>query len=241
MFDRDFRGDGMGMTIRTGDRAVIEAQAVNVIGRFDRRRARFAPQPSLQDGQWYIVHGDPRMVAKRLRQLDDMGEPLPVELFVPMERVTTGSGARKRSLDLPLFGSYFFARMDLDHGVDVVDGRCDRSRESAAGRRLESFKLIDGVAGFLGVDAAGWPRPFAQMIFFQQLLASPIVERKVNPIKVGTAIKMLTGPFIGFDGIVSSVLGRLDKNQRVAILVSIFGRPVRVEVPTRHIEVTQSG
>ena len=222
----------MGMAIRsTQDIDAARAMANASL----RGSGRPLPSVSTDDnvGQWYIVHGAPIAVERRLLQFADMGDPWPVQLFIPKERITTGSGRMKRVRDLPLFGNYFFANLDLT--------RTDRESESASGILLDSFKSIDGVSGFLGKDASGWPRPFDHMEIFRRLLRTPVVERKAAPITVGMAVRILVGPFAGRDGVVEEVLGCLDKNQRVAILQSIFGRSTRLELPVDHVEMAQSG
>ena len=196
-----------------------------------RKRAALRAPPSI-DGQWYVIRGAPRIAIKRLDELQDLGDAPPIELFCPKERVEVkaGRGALKRWRELPLFGPYFFGRVDLS--------RANRAAESAAGKRLAAIKAMDGVGGFLGLDAGGWPRAIDDVKTFQQLYANPVIARKANDLSVGDVIKVMRGPFAGHEGEVIRMLGRLDIKQRVVILLRILGGSVPTEFKIDQVETT---
>jgi len=220
------------MTIRRDDTAgrLDMAAAIAAIEAAERRRspvfAGMSDPPA--DAGWHIVHGAPLVARNRIADLRDKGIAPPVRLFVPMERVAVslGRGRRQRVRDLPLFGPYFFAQMDL--------ARDSREAESLAALRLAAFKTVDGVGRFVGVDANGWPRAI-DMRGFQQVFDAPVVERKGPTISVGDAVKMLSGAFAGLEGNVCRVLGRLDRKQRVVVMLRMFGGSSPTEVPLDHV------
>jgi transcription antitermination factor NusG len=206
------------------------ARLIEIINDHAAHRAqRAAPTSNL--AQWFVAYGQPRVAIARLKELRIVGDAPQVEIYCPMERVDvrSGRGSKRRMRDLPLFGAYMFARFDLT--------RSTQATESDAGLRLAAVKAIDGVSGFLGKTADGWPRAMPDTRFFQQLLATPIIVRETASLKANDVVRVLRGPLAGHDGIVQRCLGRLDTKQRVVILLSMLGAPVPVELSTGDVEI----
>jgi transcription antitermination factor NusG len=176
------------------------------------------------DGDWFVVEGNPRRALWRLVETRRDGAAPPVDMLCPVERREgrTGLGRRRhrRIIETPLFGSYFFLRAS---GL-VGDGAL-----------RESVLALDGVAGFVGVDPDGWPRPVRDARF-QQLFLDPVVERKTAPILIGERVRVAAGPFMGMEAPVHRLLGGLDAGARIVLLVSIMGGPVPVTLQTGQIE-----
>ena len=181
--------------------------------------------------QWYVAAGRPYEARRRLAQLASMGVGLPVDLFIPVERTTVnlGRGRRQAYRDTPLFGPYFFVGMDLS--------RRDAVSESLAGKRLAAFRAIDGVHGFLGNNASGWPRPVTDDRMFMDLRQAPVVQRETPRVRRGDLVRVTNGALAGHVGPVAVLLGRLDSRQRVRVLLAMLGGSVPVEVSTDHVEI----
>lgn len=206
-----------------GQKQLLRALAAERAG-LASRRPWFDLRGECPDGDWFVVTGRPREALLRLARLREARMAPPVDLLCPVERHEgrTGRGGRKRRrvIETPLFGSYFFLRA---------------AGLAGDGALRESVLELDGVAGFVGVDPDGWPRAVRDARF-QQLFLDPVVERKTAPILIGERVRVAAGPFAGMEAPVHRLLGGLDEAARIVLLVSILGGPVPVTLQTGQIE-----
>jgi transcriptional antiterminator RfaH len=145
-----------------------------------------------------------------------------------VERLVTLNGAetfapripctRKRNGDKPLFPGYVFARLDLPSGI------WGRLRHLAGVRSL--------------VEIGGGPAPVDDGIV-------ALIRRKtdawtVDPIRLepGDRVRVLSGSFADLEGLFCETLSG---DQRVAILIDMMRREVRVELSADQVERVNQG
>jgi transcriptional antiterminator NusG len=183
--------------------------------------SRAEPSPYERPGRWYVVHtyaGYENKVksnlASRVRSM--AVEDRIFEVVIPMEDVIEFKNGRKVVVQKKVFPGYLLVRMDLDdHAWYVV-------------------RNTPGVTGFVGSGAK--PTPLSRREV-EDILGTgekeeggPQGEKKVRPrleYEVGEQVRVVTGPFADFNGVISEI--DVDRS-KLKVLVNIFGRETPVEL-----------
>jgi transcription termination/antitermination protein NusG len=180
------------------------------------------PEPSPYDrpGQWYVVHtyaGYENKVkqnlASRVRSMNV--EERIFEVVIPMEDVIEFKGGRKVVVQKKVFPGYLLVRMDLDDDSWYV------------------VRNTPGVTGFVGSGAK--PTPLTRKEVEEILGVKPVGPGGAPPkaarprleFEVGEQVRVVTGPFAEFNGVISEI--DVDRS-KVKVLVNIFGRETPVEL-----------
>jgi len=180
--------------------------------------------------EWYAVHtyvGQEDRVEGHLMERAKKLGMLRTKIFQvlqPTEKaVELQDGGKKVEVERKLFPGYVFVQMDVED-------------DDAPGELGESWEVVRGTNGVTGfVGTATRPVPLSQDEV-QRLLASvgvaaqaaeePAPKVKVD-LKPGDMVRVTSGPFADFSGVVSEVNAAQAK---VKVLVSIFGRETPVEL-----------
>ncbi len=184
----------------------------------DEESAASEPSPYDRPGGWFVVHtyaGYENKVkqnlASRVRSMNV--EERIFEVVIPMEDVIEFKGGRKVVAQKKLFPGYLYVRMDLDDDSWYV------------------VRNTPGVTGFVGNGAR--PTPLSRKEVEGVLgvgKEEPGVEKKVRPrldFEVGEQVRVITGPFADFNGVISDIdIAR----SKLTVLVNIFGRETPVEL-----------
>ncbi|HWS45414.1 MAG TPA: transcription termination/antitermination protein NusG [Acidimicrobiia bacterium] len=181
---------------------------------------RSEPSPFDRAGRWYVVHtyaGYENKVksnlASRVRSM--AVEDRIFEVVIPMEDVIEFKNGRKVVVQKKVFPGYLLVRMDLDdHAWYVV-------------------RNTPGVTGFVGSGAKPTPlsrREVEDILGTGVKEEGPAGEKKVRPrleYEVGEQVRVVTGPFADFNGLISEI--DVDRS-KLKVLVNIFGRETPVEL-----------
>ena len=184
------------------------ASAVAAVSPFDR------------SGRWYVVHtyaGYENKVksnlASRVRSM--AVEDRIFEVVIPMEDVIEFKNGRKVVVQKKVFPGYLLVRMGLDdHAWYVV-------------------RNTPGVTGFVGSGAKPTPlsrKEVEDILGTGVTEVGPQAEKKVRPrleYEVGEQVRVVTGPFADFNGVISEI--DVDRS-KLKVLVNIFGRETPVEL-----------
>jgi len=167
--------------------------------------------------KWYVLHtysGYENKVRQNLLQrIETMGlEDKVFKIEIPTETVTEiKEGGRRVEAEKKVLPGYVLVRMELDN-------------ESWA-----AVRNTPGVTGFVG--SQGKPEALTRDEYNKIMgvgKVRPGVPKKTSTsIEVGQTVKVVSGPFIDFDGTVAEVMPEAGK---VRVLVSIFGRETPVEL-----------
>ena len=133
------------------------------------------------------------------------------EVFVPFEKIIEVRNNKKRIKEKMFFPGYILIKMNLSANTKYI------------------VENTPGVLSFVGPKGKA-PVPLRsneiKRIFGE-------VERKEGleiievPFKKGDSIRVISGPFIDFGGLVESVN---EDKQKLKVKVSIFGRPTPIEL-----------
>jgi transcriptional antiterminator NusG len=166
--------------------------------------------------RWYVIHTYSGYENKVKRDLEHRIEAMGVsdrvvDIQIPTEEVTeVKEGGQSTTKETKVFPGYVLVRMEMDdHTWSVV-------RET------------QNVTGFLGVD--GKPVPLTRAEYDKIMHRSEPGEkpkRVAVDIEVGQAVKIIDGPFKGFDGTVASIDPDTGK---INVTLVVFNRETTIEL-----------
>jgi len=178
--------------------------------------------------KWYFVRcqsGREDSIAKNvLTRLKMAGvQDLVPQVLVPFERVTDLKNGKKRSKNKKLYPGYLMVQADLD---DNEDPRVMKARDTLRG--------IDGLRDFVGTRDGATPLTDTEV----QSILSRMSDSESRPqvtigLHKGDMVKIKSGAFDGFDGVVDEVN---PEKGTVKVIVTIFGRPTPVELEYWEVE-----
>jgi transcriptional antiterminator NusG len=170
---------------------------------------------------WYVVHTyagfEGRVKTSILEQAVQMGMQDQIgQVLVPTEDVIEIKDGKKRTSTRKFFPGYVLVEMAM-------------SPET-----WEMIKKTPKVTGFVGGGAEPIPlMPEEVETLLKQIDTGTAVTRQKEEFNKGDNIRIIDGPFLGFNGMVDDV----DQERgRVKALVSIFGRGTPVELGFHQIE-----
>jgi transcription termination/antitermination protein NusG len=185
-----------------------------------------APKPASPydlPGDWYVIHsysGYENKVKANLEtriQSMHMGDRI-FEVHIPMEDVVEFKAGKKVTVPKKVFPGYILVRMTLD----------DDS--------WYAVRNTPGVTGFVAGNAQK-PTPLSRREV-ERFLGVQEEEEKAKPRfkpewEVGEQVRVVTGPFADFNGVIEDM--NVDQ-QKVVVLVNIFGRDTPVELGFEDIQ-----
>ena len=167
--------------------------------------------------KWYVLHtysGYENKVKKNLQQrIESMGlENKIFRIEIPTETVTEiKEGGKRVESEKKVLPGYVLVRMELDP------------------QSWAAVRNTPGVTGFVG--SQGNPEPLTRDEFNKIMgVGKPrqgTPKKTSTSIEVGQTVKVVSGPFVDFDGTVAEVMPEAGK---VRVMVSIFGRETPVEL-----------
>ena len=174
--------------------------------------------------RWYIIHAYSGFENKVRDQILSEAErldltPLVEAIEVPMEEVTEVRRGKKVKAERKFFPGYVLAKLTMTDDV------------------YHLVKNTPKVSGFLGNN--GKPQPIseaeaARILNTKEELEAAPKKRVTVDYEIGDQIKVLSGPFASFNGIVEEL--DFDKS-RVKVSVSIFGRATPVDLDFEEVEL----
>lgn len=141
------------------------------------------------------------------------------QVLVPTEKVVQIRDGKKISKDKVYFPGYVMIEANL------------------AGEVTHIIKSITGVIGFLGEVKNGDPVPL-RMSEVNRMLGK-VDELAINidtqsiPFKIGETVKVIDGPFNGFNGTIDKIN---DEKRKLEVMVKIFGRKTPLELGFMQVE-----
>ncbi|HEX2369192.1 MAG TPA: transcription termination/antitermination protein NusG [Acidimicrobiia bacterium] len=168
------------------------------------------------EGGWYVIHSysgyENKVKANLETRIRSMHmEDRIFEVVIPLEPVVEFKGGRKVTVMKKVFPGYILVRMVLD----------DDS--------WYAVRNTPGVTGFVGGGSK--PSPLSRREV-ERFLGVEKKEVKKEPRykpewEVGETVRVVTGPFADFNGVIESI--NVDQS-KVVVLVNIFGRDTPVEL-----------
>jgi len=165
--------------------------------------------------RWYsvsVLSNFEKKIAEQIRHaVEEAGlEDEIEEVLVPTEEVIEIRRNKKVPTERRFMPGYVLVRMEMtDQGYHLINN-------------------INRVTGFLGAQGKPMPmRDHEVNAILNRVEEGEAAPRTLISFEVGEKVKVTDGPFEGFDGMVEDVD---DDNQRLKVMVSIFGRATPVEL-----------
>jgi transcriptional antiterminator NusG len=149
------------------------------------------------------------------------------EIIVPVERYTTMVGGKRQTRTRKMFPGYIVANVEFNDRILVL------------------FRETSGVGDFVGAGPNRAPQPMpakeVERILIGQKGAAAgekLVEQIKIPFEKGDRVRVRDGTFVGMEGEVKEILEPKDSKEapRIRVELTIFGRPVPVEVEAWQVE-----
>jgi transcriptional antiterminator NusG len=141
------------------------------------------------------------------------------EVLVPTEKVIQIRNGKKVNKERNYFPGYIMIKANLSGEVPHI------------------IRSITNVIGFLGETKGGEPVPLRKAEVNRMLgkvdELSVQTENVVIPFKIGETIKVIDGPFNGFNGSIEKVN---EEKRKLEVMVKIFGRKTPLELSYMHVE-----
>lgn len=141
------------------------------------------------------------------------------EVLVPTEKVIQIRNGKKVNKERVYFPGYVMVKANI------------------AGEVTHVIKSITGVIGFLGETKGGDPVPLRQSEVNRML--GKVDELSVKndnvaiPFTLGETVKVIDGPFNGFNGSVEKIN---EEKRKLEVMVKIFGRKTPLELSYMQVE-----
>jgi len=142
------------------------------------------------------------------------------QVLVPTERVIQIRNGKKVHKEKVFFPGYIMIQANLSGEVPHI------------------IKSITNVIGFLGETKGGDPVPLRQSEVNRMLgkVDELSVEADANvaiPFTKGETVKVIDGPFNGFDGTIENIN---EEKRKLEVMVKIFGRKTPLELSYMQVE-----
>jgi transcriptional antiterminator RfaH len=161
--------------------------------------------------RWYVVRTKPRHEQIALRNLLNQG----YEAWLPMHTARRHRAGRWQIVRGPLFPCYAFAR--LGH----------------VGQGIAPIRSTLGVVGLVrfGEQPATMPQSVVDDLHALEVCLAESADHPVVPFQPGAAVRIVSGPFAGLEGIVSRTA-----KERVGVLLELLGREQNVDFDSRALD-----
>ncbi|HZQ17952.1 MAG TPA: UpxY family transcription antiterminator [Terriglobales bacterium] len=154
------------------------------------------------DPAWYAAYTCARHEKRVAQQLKDRG----IEYFLPLYRSVRRWKDRKKELELVLFPSYVFVRIELIARLQVLQ--------------------LPGVVRFVAFDGRPAVLPGTDIEALRNGLSHNVIAEHHPFLNVGRRVKVVYGPLSGAEGI----LVRRKSESRLVISIEAIMRSIAVEI-----------
>ncbi|QRM89589.1 MULTISPECIES: transcription termination/antitermination protein NusG [Lacinutrix] len=142
------------------------------------------------------------------------------QVLVPTEKVIQIRNGKKVSKEKVYFPGYIMVQANLSGEIPHI------------------IKSVTNVIGFLGETKGGEPVPLRQSEVNRMLgkVDELEVDTDVNvaiPFTIGETVKVIDGPFNGFDGSIEKIN---EEKRKLEVMVKIFGRKTPLELSYMQVE-----
>ena len=175
--------------------------------------------------KWYVVRAvsgqENKIKAYIESEISRLGlEDFVDQVLVPTERVVQIRNGKKIHKEKVFFPGYIMVQANL------------------AGEVPHIIKSITNVIGFLGETKGGDPVPLRQSEVNRMLgkVDELSIEADANvaiPFTKGETVKVIDGPFNGFDGTIENIN---EEKRKLEVMVKIFGRKTPLELSYMQVE-----
>lgn len=171
---------------------------------------------------WYVVHTYAGFENRVKQAIEERSKSFGLseqirKVMIPTEEVVEIRDGKRRMSTKKFFPGYVLVEMDMN----------DMTRQLV--------KNTPKVTGFVG-GGESYPPPITEAemsTLMNQMDTTAVKPRSKTQFQKGENVRIIDGPFLGFNGIVDEVH---QEHSKVKVLVSIFGRSTPVELGFLQVE-----
>lgn len=157
---------------------------------------------------WYALYTRSRAEKKVKKLLEEKG----IEVYLPLYKTLRQWSDRKKKVELPLFNSYIFVKIDIKNIDEIID--------------------IQGIVRFVRFSGEINPIPESQISLIHRILSEPYeVEPCLENPKKGTKVEIELGALKGLRGELIDYRGK----SKVIIRLDSLDKSVILNIPLNHI------
>lgn len=175
--------------------------------------------------KWYVVRAvsgqENKIKAYIETEIARLGyEDFVEQVLVPTEKVIQIRNGKKVNKEKVYFPGYIMVKANLTGEIPHI------------------IKSVTNVIGFLGETKGGEPVPLRQSEVNRMLgkVDELSLEADTNvaiPFNIGETVKVIDGPFNGFDGTIEKIN---EEKRKLEVMVKIFGRKTPLELSYMQVE-----
>lgn len=165
-----------------------------------------------QTARWHAIYTSSRHEKVVARQLEERG----IESFLPLYRTWRRWKDRRKLVELALFPSYVFVRVEVHERLRVLQ--------------------VPGVVKLVSFNGEPAILPESEMNALRNGLENQVYAEPHPYLRVGKKVRVVRGPMTGAEGILS----RKKDRQRVVISIDVLMRSIAVEVEGADLEAIGS-
>ena len=174
--------------------------------------------------KWYVVRAvsgqENKVKAYIETEITRLGmEDYISQVLVPTEKVVQIKDGKKIAKEKVYFPGYIMIEANLTGEVPHI------------------IKSVTSVIGFLGETKGGEPVPLRQSEVNRMLGKVDELSVKIDnvaiPFSIGETVKVVDGPFNGFNGTIEKVN---EEKRKLEVMVKIFGRKTPLELSFMQVE-----
>jgi len=177
------------------------------------------------ENKWYVVRavsGQENKIKTYIEnEISRLGmDTFVEEILVPQEKVVQIRNGKKVTKDKTYFPGYIMIKANLSGEIPHI------------------IKSVTNVIGFLGETKGGEPIPMRQAEVNRMLgkvdeLSLQDGTNIIIPFIHGENVKVIDGPFNGFDGTIEKIN---EEKRKLEVMVRIFGRKTPLELSYMQVE-----
>jgi len=177
------------------------------------------------ENKWYVVRavsGQENKIKTYIEnEISRLGmDTFVEEILVPQEKVVQIRNGKKVTKDKTYFPGYIMIKANLSGEIPHI------------------IKSVTNVIGFLGETKGGEPIPMRQAEVNRMLgkvdeLSLQDESNIIIPFIHGENVKVIDGPFNGFDGTIEKIN---EEKRKLEVMVRIFGRKTPLELSYMQVE-----
>lgn len=171
-------------------------------------------------GEWYVVHTysgyENKIRVDLTKRIESMNMQDKIfDIIIPEEQEIEYKSGKKKVINKRVFPGYVLVNMLMDEDSWYV------------------VRHTPGVTGFVGSGTKPIPLQPEEMEKILRQMGLLEKKPKIIDIKIGESVRVKTGPFANFEGIVKELLADRGK---VRVNISMFGRETPVELDYEQID-----